>query len=345
MFRMIAGGISADDGVPDVEGDIILYIYSSAAPFRCVVCNGDIVKVECCWLVDRNTGANGGVEGVVRPVSADGYITQACRCSAVDVDINDFSLDVSGITGASVTDVTGSGDARAVIVDTGSGNGTIRLDMPDTADISDLSGNQINGLPFAGEEYTILKTPTFADVPFNGFGWAQIESIYAAGITGGCTTSPLNYCPNQSVTRAQMAVFLLRGIHGSSYTPPPPTGTVFNDVPLGSFAAAWIEQMVDEGITAGCGGGNFCPNQSVTRAQMAVFLLRAKHGSSYTPPSASGTVFNDVPPGSFAAAWIEQLVAEGITSGCGAGNYCPNQSVTRAQMAVFLQRTFNLPMP
>jgi len=190
-----------------------------------------------------------------------------------------------------------------------------------------------------------VVTPTFTDVPVDGFGWAQIESIYAAGITGGCSTNPLNYCPNNTVTRAQMAVFLLRGIFGSSHTPPSATGTVFADVQSNAFAASWIEQMVDEGITAGCGGSNFCPNQSVTRAQMAVFLLRAKHGSSYTPPSASGTVFNDVPPGSFAAAWIEQLVAEGITSGCGAGNYCPNQAVTRAQMAVFLQRTFNLPLP
>jgi hypothetical protein len=76
---------------------------------------------------------------------------------------------------------------------------------------------------------------------------------------------------------------------------------------------------------------------------MAIFLLRAKHGSTYTPPPATGTVFGDVTTSTFAAAWIEQLSAEGITGGCGGGNYCPNTSVTRAQMAVFLVRTFNLP--
>ena len=142
-----------------------------------------------------------------------------------------------------------------------------------------------------------------------------------------------------------MAVFLLRGIHGAGYTPPTATGTVFGDVPANSFAADWIEQLVAEGITSGCGNGNYCPNSTVTRAQIAVFLLRAKHGSGYTPPVAAGTVFTDVPANAFAAAWIEQLVAEGITSGCGNGIFCPNNSVTRAQMAVFLQRTFNLPMP
>jgi hypothetical protein len=189
------------------------------------------------------------------------------------------------------------------------------------------------------------KAQVFADVPFDGFAWAQIESIYTAGITGGCSTNPLNYCPNNSVTRAQMAVFLLRGIHGSAYSPPAATGTVFTDVPSDAFAAAWIEQMVAEGITSGCGNGNYCPNSTVTRAQMAVFLLRAKYGSAYSPPVATGTVFTDVPSNGFAAAFIEQLVSEGITSGCGGGNYCPNSSVTRAQMAVFLQRTFNLPLP
>jgi hypothetical protein len=75
---------------------------------------------------------------------------------------------------------------------------------------------------------------------------------------------------------------------------------------------------------------------------MAVFLLRAKHGSSYVPPAAVG-VFPDVPNSYWAASWIEQLTAEGITSGCGGGNYCPEQPVSRAQMAVFLVRTFDLP--
>jgi hypothetical protein len=77
---------------------------------------------------------------------------------------------------------------------------------------------------------------------------------------------------------------------------------------------------------------------------MAIFLLRAKHGASYTPPSLeSGTGFADVPTSHWAAAWIKQLAAEGITGGCGDGNYCPEATVTRAQMAVFLVKTFDLP--
>ena len=81
-----------------------------------------------------------------------------------------------------------------------------------------------------------------------------------------------------------MAVFLLRAEHGPAYAPPPATGTVFGDVPSGAFAAAWIEALAAEGITGGCGGGNYCPTSPVRRDQMAVFLLKAEHGPGYVPP-------------------------------------------------------------
>jgi len=73
-----------------------------------------------------------------------------------------------------------------------------------------------------------------------------------------------------------------------------------------------------------------------------VLLLRAAHGRDYTPPPATGTRFDDVPPGHWAAAGIERLAREGITGGCGPRNHCPDAPVTRAQMAVFLGRTFGL---
>ena len=179
----------------------------------------------------------------------------------------------------------------------------------------------------------------FLDVPNTNFAFSFIETLALSGVTGGCGGG--YYCPDDPVTRAQMAVFLERGINGSGFTPPAATGTMFNDVAANDFAAAFIEQLANDGITGGCGGGNYCPNDNVTRAQMAVFLLRAIHGSAYSPPPATG-VFNDVPPGSFADAFIEQLALEMITGGCGGGNYCPDDPVTRAQMAVFLVRAFNL---
>ena len=187
-----------------------------------------------------------------------------------------------------------------------------------------------------------VSSTTFTDVPDTYWAYDFIERLYNAGITSGCSTSPMMYCPTASVSRAQMAIFILRGMHGSAYVPPAATGTVFSDVSTSTFGAAWIEQFAAEGITSGCGGGRYCPDDLVTRAQMAIFLLKGEHGSSYVPPVATG-MFSDVPVGSFAADWIEQLANEGVTSGCGGGNYCPNSYVLRDQMAVFLVRAFSLP--
>jgi hypothetical protein len=184
---------------------------------------------------------------------------------------------------------------------------------------------------------------TFRDVPGSYWAWRYVEALAALGVTAGCGAG--NYCPDGSITRAEMAVFLLKAKLGAGYVPAAPTGDEFDDVPAGHWAAAWIEALVAEGITAGCGAGNYCPGNPVTRAQMAVFLLRTKYGPGYQPPTATGTAFADVSAGHWAAAWIEALVAEGITAGCGAGNYCPESAVTRAQMAVFLVKTLGLPLP
>jgi peptidyl-Lys metalloendopeptidase len=187
-----------------------------------------------------------------------------------------------------------------------------------------------------------VATGTFADVPTTHWARDWIVRLYNAGITSGCGGG--NYCPESAVTRAQMAIFLERGMRGAAYIPPAATGLIFADVPLSYWAVNWIEKLFWDGITSGCGIFPliYCPEDPVTRAQMAIFLLRAKHGATYTPPSATG-LFWDVPTTYWAANWIEQLSAEGITSGCGGGNYCPDNNVSRAEMAVFLVRTFNLP--
>lgn len=184
----------------------------------------------------------------------------------------------------------------------------------------------------------------FGDVPPGYWAEDAIYKIYDAGITKGCSQNPLLFCPDTTVTRSQMAIFLEKATHGSDFNPPMGSG-VFDDVPVNHWAADWIEQFYNDGITSGCSKNPllYCPDGTVTRAQMAVFLLRAEHGSSYTPPSANG-IFVDVPVNNWAAAWVEQLFNEGITSGCSNNPllYCPDGSVTRAQMAVFLVRTFGL---
>ena len=182
----------------------------------------------------------------------------------------------------------------------------------------------------------------FLDMPpANGFH-DYVNTVARNGVTAGCGNG--SYCGTSNINRAQMAVFLLKSKHGAAYVPPPCVG-MFNDVacPAG-FAADWIEQLAVEAITGGCGNGNYCPTNPVTRAQMAVFLLKASIDPAYAPPPASGTIFTDVAAGSFAADWIEDLFVRGITGGCLTNplRYCPNNSNNRQQMAVFLVKSFNL---
>jgi hypothetical protein len=191
----------------------------------------------------------------------------------------------------------------------------------------------------AAKTWTLHVGASFGDVPLDDPFYPKIETLFHAGVTAGC--SGVNYCPGDPVTRAQMAVFLLKGKLGFVYAPPAGSGTRFADVPPGSFALDWIEDLADSGITAGCDAYLYCPDRAVTRAQMAVFLLKARHGSAYVPPPAVG-VFADVPVSSNFAPWIEELATEGITAGCGGGNYCPDAPNTRAQMAAFIDATFGL---
>ncbi|HEX4441257.1 MAG TPA: choice-of-anchor tandem repeat GloVer-containing protein [Thermoanaerobaculia bacterium] len=119
-------------------------------------------------------------------------------------------------------------------------------------------------------------TGVFDDVPCPGTFADWIEELSAEGITSGCQQSPGLYCPSSPVTRAQLAVFLLKARNGSDYVPPACTG-VFADVPCpDGFAVDWIEDLYTSGIAAGCSAAPalYCPDDPVTRGQLAAFLVR-----------------------------------------------------------------------
>jgi hypothetical protein len=225
--------------------------------------------------------------------------------------------------------LTGGQGTRQISFDAGPPGTTIQLSVIETTAASCVS-------PAGGK----LVSVDFLDVgsghPFRAF----VNTLVRNGVTAGCGGG--NYCPDSSVTREQMAVFLLVSKEGTSYQPPACVAPAFSDVPCSSPFAKWINELVERGVTVGCGGGNYCPTSPVTREQMAVFLLLTLEGMGYLPPACSMPTFADVPCSSGFARWIEELVERGITAGCGGGNYCPTSPVTRGQMAVFLVATFSL---
>ena len=161
----------------------------------------------------------------------------------------------------------------------------------------------------------------------------SIEWLAAQGITRGCNP-PANtrYCPEQSVTRAQMATFLVRALNL------PDGQERFVDVASSDTHARAIGALAKAGITLGCNppsNTRFCPEQSVTRAQMATFIDRALN-----LPNGQ-EVFADVAAGDTHAGAIGDLARAGITVGCNPPDntrFCPDRAVTRGQMATFLKR-------
>jgi hypothetical protein len=127
-------------------------------------------------------------------------------------------------------------------------------------------------------------TPTFGDVPNSGatdYSYEFIEDFVMRGITAGCAAGPPRlYCPFANVTREQMAIFILRAL--GVFTPPVgPTTPSFQDVPNSGatdYSYEFIEELYRRGVTLGCAAGPprlYCPTATVTRAAMAVFLVRA----------------------------------------------------------------------
>ena len=185
----------------------------------------------------------------------------------------------------------------------------------------------------------------FVDVRLSHWGVSYIERMYDAGWTTGVSIDPPLYAPSGLTTRAEFAVFISRILEYD--LPQEASGTIFADVSADYWAAPAIEKLYTEGLIKGCQVSpelNFCTEIAISRAETAVLLARILYGSEEFLDSPSG-VFNDVPVDHWAAAAIEQLYRDGITTGCGTAplRFCPDGSATRAEIAAFLVRTFDLP--
>jgi Subtilase family len=195
-----------------------------------------------------------------------------------------------------------------------------------------------------------LQISTFNDVhSTDPYGFTFVETLFKNGITGGCgpintTTGQFYYCPELAATRRQMAVFIIRS--KGEFNPPSPATPSFLDVlPTDPYGYPFVERLKELGITGGCSVDPplYCPESPVTRRQMAVFVIRGI--GEFDPPSPSTPTFTDVlPTDPYGYPFVERMWALKITGGCSTSPlmYCPEQNVTRRQMAIFLVRAFNL---
>lgn len=216
---------------------------------------------------------------------------------------------------------------------------------------------------------------SFADAGPAHWAYPYVEALLHNGVTTGCNPAERQYCPNDSVNRAQMAAFIARAMaRGDEGVPA--SGTIagkgsfdcreggislFADVPAAEWYCRHAHYLLAQAVTTGCdpAAGTYCPVDAVTRGAMAVFMARAVAGGdaevpwSYTDPAsgrsydctvASGSHFGDVPHDEWYCRHVNYLWARTIIGGCDpvAGLYCPAPAVRRDEMSKFLTNAFTL---
>ena len=236
------------------------------------------------------------------------------------------------------------------------GSGTGVVDVTLAAVVADGARITATATDPAGNTSELSQRIVFSCLPFAGpaTGGTNVSLIgtdFAAGATvsfGGVPATNVNVVSFDRITATTPPLpagsayeVVVANTDGSSGTLTNGFVADFLDVPQGHQFWNFVATLVWYDITAGVGGGLYGVTQPTLRQQMAVFLLKTKYGLCYTPPPCIVQVFNDVPCSSGFAPWINELVAEGITGGCGDGtNYCPTNPVLRQQMAVLLLRAF-----
>ncbi len=165
---------------------------------------------------------------------------------------------------------------------------------------------------------------------------AGIDALRRAGITVGCVENGMDFCPNRAATRLDVAILLARAADLDLARSG--DGTVFSDVPAYQPYADHVYALAAAGITRGCTADSFCPDDNLTRAQMASFLARALGLQGADPSSVGG--FDDVPAGGVHSDAIYAIAGRGITIGCTSTSFCPERTLSRGAMATLLARAF-----
>ena len=177
----------------------------------------------------------------------------------------------------------------------------------------------------------------FSDVT-EGVHKPGIDALNALGVFNGTECAKEMFCPGEEMKRSTMAVWLVRILDDEE--PPAAAESSFADVDADEWWLPHAERLATLKVTSGCRVDplSYCPDRSVSRAQMATFLVRA-FGLEAADPAG----FTDT-SGNTHETNIDALAAAGVTAGCTTEplSYCPAKPVSRAQMATFLARALGL---
>ena len=214
------------------------------------------------------------------------------------------------------------------------GDNEIFTMRPDGSDVRQLTHNNYND---QNPKWAPTGPDAFADDE-GGFFEPSLNALELRGILEMTECGERLVCPEDAMKRWVMAVWLVRVLDGAD--PVGVTTTRFVDVDPEEWWMPFVERLAELGVTEGCelDPAEYCPEEPVTRAQMATFLTRAFRLWRVNTARFVDTGGNDHEES------IDALAGAGITSGCQVdpARFCPHAPLTRGQMATFLARALGL---
>ena len=269
------------------------------------------------------------------------------RLSGTAVKGSDYTITPGGITigagstlGAAVISALDDGIAEpadTVVIEARDGGFVIRTATVTISASAARSKKSTGGgsSEDGADEAPLLASDAFEDVATGVWYESAITWMILHRVTSGCT--PTMFCPEANLLRQQFVTFLWRaaGQPTSTYL----GSEAFSDVPQGVYSDQAIGWAVSNGVTRGCTQGQFgdpdwrfCPEEPVTRGQMATLLYRHVEAEYL----GQAPVYTDVEPGSYYESSVVWLTDFQVVSGCNATQFCPIRNATRAEAAAFI---------
>ena len=293
--------------------------------------------------------------GNISPITVTNTGTGSLVISSVDIegrDAAEFAINNTCpviAAGANCTlnltsSYTSSAAKQASLVISSNAAGTPKVEVPISAgmlscDISTISLSATSqSVDYGGANGTITVNASSSCwwQPLSNDPWITITSGNGGTTGNGTVGYSLSANTNNANIFGNMTV---AGKHFSVVQYGSAGNSIFNDN-TDTAVSDYINALAARGITTGCGNNDFCPYDSVTREEMAAFIVRALEGEPPATYCSAGSPFSDVASDSTWCKYVKRLYELGITIGCGSGNFCPDTAVSRDQMAAFLIRAF-----
>ncbi len=360
---------SVTHGINQDQRRVALTIASRADDGRSLVLNGPANGNECppgyymLFLLKRN-GSN--LTPSIAKIVRVNKVSTGVTFQAIEGRGETRNLFVSLAAGTTWEPVVTSGGAfisNVSVTPSGAPNlYTLSFTVAPNTGVERRSGAitlSVPGQPSLNQVVTIYQGRQFADVQIPTGEQDAASKLDAMKITSGCSTT--GFCPSDNITRGQLAVFFVRGAINAEVNPPTnnapnvepplPAQVSFADVPASHAFYRFIEDLAKRGITSGClpappgGLPSFCPENPVTRAELAVFVMRLLGIAAPSPPT--NPIYGDLAGYEWARNAAEEAAVLKIMSPCsmvvnegGGAQFCPGEPVTRREVAQVIARVY-----